>query len=69
MGRGILYSGTALAAVLTMPALAHAQDQAADQAAPQGGLNEIVVTAQKQSESIQSVPISITDPAPIVDTT
>ena len=60
MGRGILYSGTTLAAVLTMPALAHAQDQAADQAAPQGGLNEIVVTAQKQSESIQSVPISIT---------
>ncbi len=67
MGKHVFYSGTALASVLLMPATALAQDAAdqgdsvtAEAPAPTGGLEEIVVTAQKQSESIQDVPISIT---------
>lgn len=48
-----LLSGTAL--LIAMPACA--QDAAAED---QGGIGEIVVTAQKRSENIQRVPISIT---------
>ena len=45
-----------LAFCLTVPA--HAQDTAADDAAS-GGLNEIVVTAQKRAENLQKVPVSV----------
>jgi iron complex outermembrane recepter protein len=45
-------------AIIALPASAHAQEAQAEDA-PAGGLGEIVVTAQKKAESIQSVPISI----------
>ncbi|KUR75062.1 TonB-dependent receptor [Novosphingobium sp. Fuku2-ISO-50] len=71
--KGIWRAGTAVAifaSVLATPAMASAAaapeagepaagaDQAA--AAPQAGLQEIVVTAQRRSEKLQNVPISIT---------
>ncbi|WP_082349940.1 TonB-dependent receptor [Novosphingobium sp. AAP1] len=53
----------ALAVATTVPGLAHAQDAAppADTAAaaPQGGIQEIVVTAQKRAQNVQNVPIAI----------
>ncbi|WP_062345174.1 TonB-dependent receptor [Novosphingobium sp. CCH12-A3] len=56
-------SSLAALAIATLPAAVQAQDAQSPQAqadeAPAGGLGEIVVTAQKKAESIQSVPISI----------
>ncbi|WP_029623350.1 hypothetical protein [Sphingomonas elodea] len=53
--RSLLLASTMLAAA---PALA--QQQAPEtEAAPPADSNEIVVTAQKRSESLQNVPISI----------
>jgi iron complex outermembrane receptor protein len=43
-------------ALASMPLVAHAQDAAADE----GGLQEIVVTAQKRAENAQKLPLSIT---------
>ena len=62
--KAIWRAGSALAvaaSVYATPALADAAP-AADQAstAPQSGLQEIVVTAQRRSEKLQNVPISIT---------
>lgn len=58
-----LMSSLSALAIIALPAAAHAQDAGAPQAqaedTPAGGLSEIVVTAQKKAESIQSVPISI----------
>jgi iron complex outermembrane receptor protein len=48
-----------LAATLASPALAQSAPQAQAEAAPEGGIAEIVVTAQKRSENVQDVPISI----------
>ncbi|MFX7878604.1 hypothetical protein ABTK13_20280, partial [Acinetobacter baumannii] len=49
-------SATALSLAFAMPA--HAQDTAAED--NQGGIAEIVVTAQKVAENVQDVPIAIT---------
>lgn len=53
-----LLLGSALTFVI--PGIAHAQsaDPSADK--PDGGLDEIVVTAQKRSENIQDVPVAVT---------
>jgi outer membrane receptor protein involved in Fe transport len=53
MNRNILLM--AGASLLAISAQAHAQDSA-----PAGGIQEIVVTAQKRSEAINDVPLSIT---------
>ena len=53
-----LAMGVACAAVLAMPATAHADDAATEET-QSGGIQEIVVTAQKKAENMQSVPISI----------
>lgn len=47
-----------IAAAIATPAMA--QDAAADAATSPGGLDEIVVTAQRRSENLQDVPVSIT---------
>lgn len=52
-GFAMLFAATAL----TAPGLAFAQDAAAPQ--DQGGLEEIIVTAQKRAEGLSDVPISI----------
>ncbi|MFN3552624.1 MAG: TonB-dependent receptor [Novosphingobium meiothermophilum] len=56
-----LLCGLSAIALAAIPAAASAQEAQpqADDSAPGGGLSEIVVTAQKKAESIQSVPISI----------
>lgn len=51
-------SGLSIAA-LAFAGAAHAQD-AAQPPAQEGGLEEIVVTAQKQAQNLQDVPISVT---------
>lgn len=54
--------GTALATLLTLAAPARAQEQAGGTAQGQpasGGLNEIIVTAQRRAENLQEVPIAI----------
>jgi iron complex outermembrane recepter protein len=53
---GLMLAGTALPC-LALPSLAHAQSP--PPAGDQGGIEEIVVTAQKRSESIEKVPIAI----------
>lgn len=54
--RAAALSATALSLAFAMPA--YAQDAAADD--NQGGITEIVVTAQKVAENVQDVPIAIT---------
>ncbi|HQS69161.1 MAG: TonB-dependent receptor [Novosphingobium sp. 17-62-8] len=59
-----LLGSLSLLALATLPAAAMAQQEQipqtqADDTVTTGGLSEIIVTAQKRSESIQSVPISI----------
>ncbi len=54
----ILWRATPVAsALLTIMPVAHAQQQAAAEASP--GLEEVVVTAQKRTENLQDVPLSI----------
>lgn len=48
----------ATAAAIAMPAMGHAQDRVADNT-DNGGIREIVVTAEKRSVSAQDVPIAI----------
>ncbi|SNS36633.1 iron complex outermembrane recepter protein [Sphingomonas laterariae] len=48
----------AAGAAMLLPAMAQAQDAAAP-AASEGGLEDIVVTAQKRSESLQQTPLAI----------
>lgn len=57
--RYLACASLAAMAVLTTPA--HAQTSAEDDAAGSfGGLNEIIVTAQKREQSLQDVPIAVT---------
>lgn len=49
--------GLALASLVTMPA--HAQEAQGEEEAQEGGLNVIVVTAQRREESVQDIPIAI----------
>ncbi|WP_068076624.1 TonB-dependent receptor [Novosphingobium lentum] len=60
-----LYLASTAAMALAQPALvesamAQGAPAAADEAAPQTGLQEIVVTAQKRGENLQDVPIAVT---------
>lgn len=57
----IVILGTSLAAVLAAPALAQTSAPASATAAPQmsGGLEEVIVTAQRRAESLQEVPIAV----------
>ncbi|MFM9936313.1 MAG: TonB-dependent receptor [Novosphingobium sp.] len=48
-----------LAAALASPAFAQAAPQAQAETAPEGGIQEIIVTAQKRVENVQDVPIAI----------
>jgi iron complex outermembrane receptor protein len=58
--RGRLLAGGVLATALALPAQAHAQDAAAEaDAGSNGGLEEIVVTAQRREERLQDVPIAV----------
>jgi iron complex outermembrane recepter protein len=55
--RSSLYAAVAVSALAaSAPALA----QEADAAAPTGGVEEIVITAQKRAQNLQEVPISVT---------
>jgi iron complex outermembrane receptor protein len=56
LARKPLLASTALAAVLGLPGQALAQATASEN----GGLEEIVVTAQKREQSLQDVPIAVT---------
>lgn len=56
MKRNLAIVGLLLAGTCAMPSLASAQDQPSTG----GGLEEIVVTAQKRAENAQDVPIAIT---------
>ena len=47
----------ATSAILAWPQMALAQDSTTDEAEPQGSV--IIVTAQRQSQSLQEVPISV----------
>ena len=50
----------ALAIAMSSPVLAQEQDQTGDDAERQGGVGTIVVTAQRRSEDLQDVPVSVT---------
>lgn len=59
----ILLSGVAMAASVGFSAAAMAQDGGQDEAADQqssGGVKDIIVTAQRRSQSVLSVPLAIT---------
>src|SRR3546814_17699766 len=55
-GKGIGASAIALLAVLTAPALAQETPQGDASGQAETGLQDIVVTAQKRAENVQSVP-------------
>ncbi len=57
--QGSRRAGAAVLALLGAQGV-HAQTPVADAAADSGTLQEIVVTAEKRSESLQSVPVSVT---------
>jgi len=52
-------AGTARAIAATVPTLLAGMSAAYAQTTSSGGLEEIIVTAQKRQEDIQSVPVSI----------
>ena len=54
-----LVTGLAIAAC-QIPATAHAQEQSDVQIAVVGGLEEILVTARKREENLQTTPLSVT---------
>lgn len=59
--RALFLTSTVLAAGLVIPGAAQAQSApAAEETADQGGIAEIIVTARKSSENIQSVPVAVT---------
>ncbi len=55
-----LMCGLAAGACVAVPAAAQTAEGEAESGAAQGGIQEIVVTAQKQAQNIQDVPIAIT---------
>jgi len=59
LDRRLIGSVSSLALSLIVPAVAHAQAASADAKADNGG-NDIIVTAQRRSERLEEVPISIT---------
>src|SRR3546814_16448948 len=59
-GKVIGASAIALLAVLTAPALAQETPQGDASGQAETGLQDIVVTAQKRAENVQSVPVAIT---------
>jgi len=59
--RTALLAASAVPAIAAMPAFAQGGgDQAQQGSAAQGGIGEIVVTAQKRAQNLQDVPISVT---------
>ncbi|MDP4928051.1 MAG: TonB-dependent receptor [Sphingorhabdus sp.] len=59
--RELFLTSTVLAAGLVISGAAQAQSvPAAEETADQGGIAEIIVTARKSSENIQSVPVAVT---------
>ena len=60
MRTGALLISTALATIVVASAEANAQTRQSADSAPAGGLEEIVVTAQRTSENLQRVPLSVT---------
>lgn len=59
--RALFLTSTVLAAGLVISGAAQAQSvPAAEETADQGGIAEIIVTARKSSENIQSVPVAVT---------
>ena len=59
--RTLFMTSTVLAAGLVISGAAQAQSApAAEETADQGGIAEIIVTARKSSENIQSVPVAVT---------
>jgi len=57
-GRSVLLLTSAIGA-LTIAGAAHAQDAGANAGAADGALDEIVVTAERRSENLQNVPVSV----------
>src|SRR5688572_24071997 len=53
-------SALALACVLANPVAANEVDTSAEAEQPGGGLQDIVVTARKRTESVQDVPVAVT---------
>jgi len=60
-----LWAAVSLGALSAGAAPAFAADVVDAASAPQGGLEEIVVTARKRSESVQTVPVSVTALSPL----
>ncbi|MEZ5707944.1 MAG: TonB-dependent receptor [Blastomonas sp.] len=59
--RTAFMTGAALCSLMFMPAIAHAQDAASEQADDDlGGIGVIVVTSQKRAQDLQDVPVSVT---------
>ena len=61
MNRSILFSGAAFVGAL-MPIAAQAQSQGGNPAAEESafGSDDIIVTARRREESLQSVPVAVT---------
>jgi iron complex outermembrane receptor protein len=58
--RNRLLTATAIAASFAAPAFAQAPAQGTDTAAQSGGIEEIVVTAERREEKLRDVPIAVT---------
>ena len=56
---GWLMSSAVMALLASQPALAQEKTEAPNADTPQAGISDIIVTARKQSESVQDVPMSI----------
>lgn len=56
----LLLSATALLPAILLAAPLHAQDASASRRSSEGGIEDIVVTAQRRTESMQKVPIAVT---------
>jgi iron complex outermembrane receptor protein len=60
MNKRIFASSCAAAALMSVPAMAQEQAAPQEQQADNVGLQDIVVTAQRQSESLMKVPVAVT---------
>ena len=63
--RRLLWAAVSFGALSAGATPAFAADAEPAVAAPQGGLEEIVVTARKRAESVQTVPVSVTALSPL----